>query len=115
RREADHVLNVAGPFLMIVDRIDRQPDDLSVALVELRLEPGHGAKLSGADRSEIFRVREQHAPGSTEPVVKTDLSFRGLRLEIRGGIVNRQRHDKPPNTHSMIVQTFNIGVRTRVE
>jgi hypothetical protein len=28
--------------------------------------------------------------------VQADFAFGGFRLEIRGGIANRQRHNKPP-------------------
>jgi hypothetical protein len=47
--------------------------------------------------------------------VKTDFSFRCFRLEIRGGIANRQCHDKPPMTRSIVVPGLNIGVPGQAE
>ena len=68
----------------LLDRVDRETDDLDATLVELRLDLGHVAELGRADRREVLRVREQHAPGIADPVVKLDFSFGGLGLEIRG-------------------------------
>jgi hypothetical protein len=47
--------------------------------------------------------------------VKTDFSLGSFRLEIRGGIANRQCHDKPPNARSMIVRALNIGAQAGAE
>ena len=49
-------LDVLGPFRVIFDRIDAEADDLGVALVELRLQPGHVAQFGGADRGEVLGV-----------------------------------------------------------
>src|SRR5204862_5677525 len=66
-RVADHrivyfralrLLDVLGPFFMIGNRINAQPDNLGVALGELGLHLGHVAELSGAEGGEIFRMRE---------------------------------------------------------
>jgi hypothetical protein len=34
-------LDVFGPRFVIADRIDAQADDLAVAFIEFRFEPGH--------------------------------------------------------------------------
>src|SRR5262245_58867506 len=81
---------------MLLDRIDRQPDDLDTALVELRLDLGHVAELGGAHRREVLRMREQHGPGAADPVVEADLAFRGLSLEVGSGIVDGKGHVAPP-------------------
>ena len=78
---------------MAVDRVDRKPDNLDAALVELGLEAGHGAELGGADRREILGMREQHGPVVADPVVETDLAFSRIGLEIRGGVANLERHE----------------------
>ena len=75
RRDALRLLDVVGPLLMEVDRIDTEADDLDAALVELRLDPRHIAELGGADRSEVLGVREQHAPGIAEPFMEPDVAF----------------------------------------
>jgi hypothetical protein len=41
-----------------VNRIDREPDDLHAALIELRLDFGHIAELGGANRCEVLGVGE---------------------------------------------------------
>ena len=77
------LLDVLGPALVITDRIDGQPEDLRVALVELGLESGHVAELGGADRREVLRMREQDRPLVPDPFVEADLAFRRLRGEVR--------------------------------
>ena len=86
------ILNVLGPFGMVGHRIDAEPEDLDVAPVEFAFKPRHRAKFGGADRREILRVRKQDAPRGAEPVVKADAAFGGLRLEVRGRIVQLQCH-----------------------
>ena len=97
RRKPDHVLDVCRPLRVIVDWVDRQPDDLDAALVEFRLQPRHGAELGGADGREILGVREQHHPVAADPVVETNLAFGRFRFEIGGGVADLERHDKPPS------------------
>src|SRR4029450_1138598 len=68
-------------------------EDLAVALVEFRLHPRHVTELSGANRCEVFRVREQDGPSIANPVVKIDRPLRRFGREVRGNIVDTQRHD----------------------
>ena len=75
---------------MLVDRVNRETDDLDTALVELWFDFGHVAEFGGADRREVLRVREQHHPRIANPVVEVDIAFRGLRLEIRRCIIDRE-------------------------
>ena len=81
--------NVRRPAGVIVHRVDGKADHLDPALVELGLQPGHGAQFGGADRREILGMREQHRPGIANPIVKMDSSLGGLGLEIRGDVVER--------------------------
>ena len=83
-----HGLDVGGPFLVVVDRIDRQADDLDAALVEFGLQLRHGAEFGGADRREILGVREQHGPIIAEPFMEVDFALGGFGFEIRGGVAN---------------------------
>ena len=92
RGRSGHVLDIGGPFLVVVDRIDRKPDDLDAALVEFRLEPRHGAEFCGADRRKVLGMREQDHPIVADPVVKADFAFRRVSFEIRCGIADCQRH-----------------------
>ena len=71
---------------MGVNGIDRKADGLYVSLVPFGLELGHGAQFGGADRGEVLRVAEQHAPRVAEPVVKLDLALGGLGGEVWGNI-----------------------------
>ena len=89
-------LDVLGPLLVVADGVDGEPDDLRVALVELGLDRRHVAELGRADRREVARVREEHAPRVAEPVMKRDASFGRVSLEIRGGFADRQSHLHPP-------------------
>jgi hypothetical protein len=68
---------------MIFHRIDAEADDLGVALVELRLQPGHVAQLGGADRGKVLRMREQNRPAITDPLVEIDLALGSVGGEVR--------------------------------
>src|SRR5690606_41426945 len=65
RRSSD--LDVFLPAGVVGNRIDRDADQLDVALLELLLEASHRAELGGADRREILRVRDEDAPAVAEP------------------------------------------------
>ena len=67
---------------MVVDRVDRQADDLGIALVELGLDARHVAQLGGADRGEVLRVREQHRVAVADPLVEIDRTLGSFDLEI---------------------------------
>src|SRR3546814_6893469 len=79
------LLDVLGPALVVLDRIHAEADELHVALVELRLEPGDVAELGGADRREVLGMREQHGPAIADPVMELELPLGGLRGEIGCG------------------------------
>src|SRR6266496_2902443 len=53
----------AAHLLVGADRIDREPDDLRISAVELRLDLRHVAELGRADRGEVLRMREQLTVG----------------------------------------------------
>jgi len=81
RRIADHrvvrgdalrLTDVLGPLRVVRDRVDREADDLRVALVELALDARHVAELGGADRREVLGMREEHGPPVTDPLVELD-------------------------------------------
>jgi hypothetical protein len=63
--------------------IDTQTDDLHVALVELRLHPGHLAKFGGADRREILRVGKQRGSAVAQPFIKPYFAICGFGFEVR--------------------------------
>ena len=91
------LLNVLGPGLVIGHRIDAEPDDLGVALVELGLEPGHVAELGRAHGREVLRMGEEDRPLVADPLVETDLSFRGLSGEVGGFVSDAYGHVRPPS------------------
>ncbi len=86
------LLDVLGPLAMVLDRVDAEPDDLAVALLELGLEPGHVAQLGRADRREVLRVGEQDRPAVADPLVEVDRAFRGLGREVRCFVAYPQCH-----------------------
>ncbi len=86
------LLDVGGPALVIVDRVDADPEDLDAALVELRLHPRHRSKLSRADRREVLGMGEQNRPAAPDPVVKLDMAFCGIGLEVRCRVAKSQGH-----------------------
>src|SRR5262249_57784341 len=64
------------------------------ALVEFRLDLGHVAELGRANRGEILRVREQHAPEAAHPLMKANVALRGVDFEIRCEMVESQGHGR---------------------
>src|SRR5215469_13605903 len=94
--DSDDVLDISGPFLVTVDRVDGQTQDLDATLVEFRLKTRHRAELGGANRGEIFWMRKQHRPIVTDPVVEANFAFCGFGLEIWGGVINLQSHKYLP-------------------
>jgi hypothetical protein len=77
---------------VVFDRVDREADDLHVAPVEVGLDFGHVTELRRANGGEVPRVREQHGPRVANPVVEANVALRGLRLEVRRRIADRQSH-----------------------
>jgi hypothetical protein len=73
---------------VIVDWIDREADHFDPALIEFAFEPRDHAELGGADRCEILRMREQHAPRIAEPLVEMNRAFGRILGEIRRGRAN---------------------------
>src|SRR5207248_10460629 len=90
------LLDVLGPGLVAVDRVDRQPEDLHVPAVELGLDLRHVAELGGAHRSEGLRVREQNGPRIADPIVEADRPFRRVGLEVRGLVAKSEAHALTP-------------------
>ena len=84
------LLDVLRPVLVAVDRVDRQADDLDVALVELGLDLGHVSELGRADRREVLGVAEEHAPRVAQPLVEVDRALSGLGGEVGGGVAQSQ-------------------------
>src|SRR6516162_968541 len=93
--------DIVRPTRMVADRIDAEPDDLAVALVELGLQPRHVAELGRADRREVLRVREQDGPAVADPFVEVDAALGRLRGEIGSFAVDSQRHESPPARESL--------------
>src|ERR1700722_19145834 len=102
---------------MLVERVNREGQDLHAAAVELRLYRGHVTKLRRADRREVLRVREEHGPGVADPVVEADRAVGGHGDEVRGGVTDRQAHSVsvrgvgPPPAGGGLAVTGNITAR----
>jgi hypothetical protein len=87
-----NVLYIGKPALMIVNRINRQADDLYIAFGEFMLKPGQRAKLGCTDGREILGMRKQYPSAGAQPFVKTDFAAGGLRGEVRRDIIDAKRH-----------------------
>ena len=81
-------LDVVQPGVMVIDRIDAQADNLGVAFVKLRLEPGHVSQFRRADRGKILGMGKQDGIAVANPVMEIDRSFCGVNSEIRRFIAN---------------------------
>ncbi|TNV73358.1 hypothetical protein FGO68_gene3180 [Halteria grandinella] len=62
--------------------VNRQPDDLDASFFELWLDLRHVAQLRGAHGREVLRVREEHAPAVTQPIVEADCALGGVCREV---------------------------------
>lgn len=56
------VLDVLSPFSVALDRIDAETDDFCPAIGKLPFQASDSAKLGGADRCEVFRMRKEDCP-----------------------------------------------------
>src|SRR3546814_6992906 len=63
-----------------------------VALVEIRLELRRVSQLGRANRRVVLRMREQHDPFVTLPIMEADAPFRRIGLEIGCDIAKSQAH-----------------------
>ena len=54
-------IDVINPFVMVIQCISRDTNDLYATLLKVRDASGDLSELSGADRSEVRGVREQDA------------------------------------------------------
>lgn len=57
------------PINMVLKVVNRMGNQLNVALLEVRLMDGNASQLSGADGSEITRMREENAPSMWDMLV----------------------------------------------
>ena len=90
------LLDVLRPVLVPVGGVDREPDDLDAAPVELGLDLRHVAELGRADGREVLRMGEEDRPRVADPVVELDPPFRRVGLEVRCSVVELQSHFVPP-------------------
>ena len=74
------------PFDVRLDGIDRETDDLNIALLEFWLDLGDVAELSGANRGEVLRVRKEHTPAVSKPLVEVNRAQSGLGGKIRRNV-----------------------------
>src|SRR5215470_13575918 len=120
RSVALRLLDVVRPSRMLVDRVDREADDLDAAFVELRLDLGHVSELGRANRGEILRMREQHAPGAAYPLMKANAALRRVGFEIRCEMVESQGHGRCSRVVSWTISgalpqpRFRCAVRERL-
>src|SRR5215469_13852062 len=87
-----YLCDVLGPFAVARDGIHAEADDLAVALGKVGLQLGHVAELSGTDRSEIFRMREEDGPTVADPFVELDGTLGSVSGKVGCKIVDAQTH-----------------------
>jgi multidrug resistance efflux pump len=80
---ANERANPSVAAFVIADLVDRQTDDLGVALGELVGQPGHVAQLGRADRRVVLRMGEQDGVAVADPVMESDWALRRFCREIR--------------------------------
>ena len=82
--------DIGGPFFLGVQRIDRQAENLDIALFPFGLQAGDFTEFGGADRREILGMAEQDSPGAAKPFVKMDRAFGRVLGEIGGNLTKLQ-------------------------
>lgn len=81
---AGDLINVLDPGLVGFGTVGRQTNQLDTSLGEFGFQLGESTQFSGADRSEVIRVREQHNPVFTNEFVEQDRTVGGLSSEVGG-------------------------------
>lgn len=76
------LIDIRNPFAMAVDGVGRQSDQLHSSSREFWLKFCESAKLSGADRCEVFWVGEQDYPFVANELVEVDGTLSGLGIEV---------------------------------
>ncbi len=89
------LFDVHGPLAVAAHRVHAQPDDLAIAFLEFRLQPGHVAEFRGAHRSKVLGMREQDGPAGADPFVEVDGSLRSIGGEIGSFVVYAQHSLSP--------------------
>ena len=98
---AEVLFDVAHPGDVRIHAVDGVADQLHVALLEFRVIARELDEFGGADGREVRRVREQQHPFAFGGVVaQLDDAVRGLRLELRRGLID---------TRDMGSGAYNVG------
>jgi hypothetical protein len=87
---AGNFFDVNGPFVVVVDGVYAEADDLGSACGELGLQAGHGAEFGGADGGEVLRVGEEDGPVVADPLVEVDGAVGGCGGEVWCFVVDAQ-------------------------
>ena len=82
------LVDVGDPALVILAAVDAQADDLHATPRPFVAEPGGDAELGGADRGEVGRMREEHAPVLADELVKADAPQARPRREVRDAVAD---------------------------
>ena len=77
---------------MIINIVNRQADNFCIQGRPFICQHRNSSEFSGADRCEIFGVREQDSPALVNPVMKPDRAFISIGTEIRNNVVNTNSH-----------------------
>jgi hypothetical protein len=88
--------DVRRPRAVLLERVDREADDLDVALLELGFEARRLAEFGRSHGREIGGMREENDPTAPDPLMERDGSGRGLLGEIRSGVSELKRHAGDP-------------------
>lgn len=75
-------VDVLYPFVMVGQVVGGDTNDFDVALRKVWAATSDFAELGGANRGEVARMREENAPGVTEPLMEPYLPGSGLCLEV---------------------------------
>jgi len=89
-------LNVAFPFHMIFDAVDRNPNNLDTTGVPFVLEGCNSAEFSGANRGKIFWVAEQDCPAIANKIVEAKCPLIGCHIQIGNSVVDPECHGVDP-------------------
>ena len=91
-----HLLDIGEPIAIILTAVDRQAENLGVALGKFLAEPGHVTKLGRANRSESLGMRKEDCPAVTHPIMEVNAALCGLSDEVGGCRANRKGHVDTP-------------------
>ncbi len=95
-RRTLRIFNVSDPLIVLLHGVDRDHQSFSTPRRQLVFEFRCVAQLRRANRREISRVRKEHHPVISNPVMEPNAPLRCVGFKVGGGVAEQQAHQRSP-------------------